>query len=918
MYTAAVLDTTNYLCFVYRPLRKDVMSPLHFDIDIKTVAKVKVDVQAYIELAKYVAKLIARERGHAVKFAIVCKHTGYFKKINKKDVFCTGCHMYFTNVLCHPDFAERIRRASRVHVPEILGHLNLQNSADDCFDLRLPNRSNGLMMIGAYKTNREGGQYRVSCSGTLEKKVFTNKTMSKVEFFKRFEPAMKELYDPIVASDRTKWVPLPAVVPPTVTLKRPQIPVRNGEVVFGGPQTHNCEINLQAAVAATKGKRPDKEYAQLMMYLASLRYDPSQAARILDPVWDPSGQFPNETRNLIRKYSDGRAIQVTRGSWQRWITNNATQEYDLRVIFPQKKFKYHNESQQFNQPDRVWGHDELNEFFTQVYSFVWGGGKTEFIWREQRKKRFGTKYYTTENVVISDNPPFGSPLTDKLILVSPTLKELVKGLKKLTTQRGRKGNQEQQLGSLNRIVDAKKLLKMYTTLPKDKQYKTVQKFLGEDAPEACEKNIGSLFLKCKQRGLIKQRYHSYTIEPFLTVDRTPSDVLNIFQPFELQRFSQPGEADVKNSHVWRWLKTAWADNDEYKLQWLLCYFASKLQFPWRKVCKFLTCFARLCGCGKTSVRGFTTALYGADKVLFCDTVDDYMSNENSEQKSKLFVIIDDIESCSKKMSLALKSKISNTTFRYKELYKNKITLPDYVDLICTSNSRNPKYLDSDNRRDELVVCNTSLQNISEKMHKFWDKFYAELDDPVLMGKWFHYLSNFDITMNVGSQNCRFDQQALQKHKLLSMKVVHRFVVKFFSDPECFERSCTHTKDVENWFDHVRFETPDGVKTCYISKQRLFDYFTSWKRSAGLKLDTKMSTFCDDLAEIGLVRNRKTLGVRKLTCFTFALPYVRKSLKGFYKVDEIKLPWNWVDEEEFVEYQKNAFRFRTLQKSAWMR
>jgi hypothetical protein len=745
--------------------------------------------------------------------------------------------------------------------------------------------------------------------------------MSKVEFFERFEPAMKELYDPIFSADRTKWLPLQVVapVPTVVTLKRqprqPQQPVRNGEVVFGGPEN----LNLEAYLDASKGSIPNGEwYPRLMASLTRLGMDANYASRLLNPAWDPQGLYGNESRDYIRRYENCReSMGAGIGSLKFWLTQNATQKYDERVVFPQKRFKYHNESQQFNEPDKIWGHDELNEFFTQVYSFVWGGGKTEFIWREQRKKRFGKKYYTTETVVISDNPPFGSAVTDKLILVSPTLKELVKELKKITTQKTRKGNQEEQLGSLNRVVKAKQLFKTYKTLPKDKQYTNIHKFLGDDAPEPQERPIGSLFLKCKQRGLIKQRYHSYTIEPFLTVDRTPSDVLNIFQPFELQRFSQPGEKDVRNSNIWKWLKIAWSDNDERKMQWLLCYFASKLQFPWRKVCKFLTCFARLCGCGKTSVRGFTTALYGADKVLFCDTVDDYMSNENSEQKSKLFVIIDDIETCSKKMSLALKSKISNTTFRYKELYKNKVTLPDYVDLICTSNSRNPKFIDSDNRRDELIVCNTSLQNNTAEMKKFWDKFYVELDDPVLMGKWFHFLSNYDITLDVGSQGCRFDLLALQKHKLNSMKVVHRFVVKFFSDPECFERSCTHNKDVENWFDHVRFETPDGVKTCYISKQRLFDYFQSWKKSAGLKLDTKMSTFCEDLAEIGLVRNRKTLGTRKLTCFAFATAYVRRSIKAFYKVDEIKLPWNWADEEEFAEYQKNKFRFRTIQNSSWM-
>jgi hypothetical protein len=78
----------------------------------------------------------------------------------------------------------------------------------------------------------------------------------------------------------------------------------------------------------------------------------------------------------------------------------------------------------------------------------------------------------------------------------------------------------------------------------------------------------------------------------------------------------------------------------------------------------------------------------------------------------------------------------------------------------------------------------------------------------------------------------------------------------------------------------------------------------------------MSTFCEDLAEIGIRRTRKILGTRKLTCFSFAQAYIRKSLKTFYKVDEIKLPWNWIDDEEFAEYQKNKFRFRTLPNSGW--
>jgi hypothetical protein len=893
------------LCFVYKPLREDLPSPLHFDIDVKTKNEIPVDVDAFVNLAKEVAKIIAAKRPGPVRFTVVCKPNGYYKKRKKeKDiVYATGSHFYFENTICDPVFAEDIRQVGMRHVPNILGHLNLINSVDDVFDARIPSlRANGLMLLNSFKPKKEGGVYRAVYTGVFQDGEFTK--MQKTS-------TMEELYAPIFAVDR-KTLPAPPVIeaPPEIRKTPPREPVRNGEVVVGAPD----EFNLGEFCKATEGWVPNNtQYVELCMFLAGIGYDPFAAQRLLNSAWCPPPDKLNETSRIIRQYGDGRPITCTRGTAQFLLTSHASKEYDLRVIFPQK-YKFHNESHMFDVADKKWNMNEINEFFTQVYSFCWGGGRTEFIWREQRKKRFGKMYYTTETVVISDNPPFGCAVTDKLILVTPELKELVKELKKLSTQKTQKCNQEDPLGSLNRVLDAKKLLKTYRKLPQDKQYQTLLAFLGEDVPEACERSLGTLFLNCKQRGQIKQQYHSYTVEPFLKVDRTPDDVLNIFQPFELQRFSKPGEADVKSSNVWKWLKTAWAGNDEYKMRWLLCYFASKLQFPWRKVCKFLTCFARLCGCGKTSVRGFTTAVYGTDKVLFCDTVDDYMSNENSEQKSKLFVIIDDIESCSKKMSLALKSKISNTTFRYKELYKNKVTLPDYVDLICTSNARSPKFIDSDNRRDELIVCNTSLQNVTEEMNKFWVQFYAELEDPVLMGKWFHFLSNYDITLNVGSQKCRFDLQVLQKHKLSSMKVVHRFVMKFFSDPECFERSCTHRKDIDNWFDHVRFETPDGVKTCYISKQRSFDYFQSWKKSAGLKLDTKMSTFCEDLAEIGLSRNRKMLGARKLTCFSFAKPYVRKSLKAFYKVDDINLPWNWVDDAEFTEYQKNKFRFRTVHNS----
>jgi hypothetical protein len=550
---------------------------------------------------------------------------------------------------------------------------------------------------------------------------------------------------------------------------------------------------------------------------------------------------------------------------------------------------------------KVWYWEQLVDFFSQVYSFTWGDGKTEFVYREQRTKRFGRKFYTTESVVITPEMPFSSAKTDKLIGMYPTISDLRDALEKVTkTKVSRK-----ELGALKRVLEAEKLLER-DDVPRDE----LVRFLGKDVPKNKEKSLGDLFCLAKQRGLIKSKYHSYTVEPFLYEDPTPPSVLNIFSPFELHQFASENDKWVRKSPQWKWLWVCWANEEEYKMKYLLDYFATKLQQPARKVCKFLTAFARLTGVGKTTVRPFTEAIYGKDKVMFCDEITDYLAHENSEQKGKLFIVIDDIESATKKQSLALKSKISSHTFKYKKLYQDRVTLPDYCDLIATSNSKTPKFVDSDNRRDELVVCNTSLQNNTPEMNKFWKHFYETLEDPTLMGHWFHFLAHRRITLDVRSQDCRFDLQTLQKHKLKSMSVVHRFIVKWPEDPEFLERCCPPRTPAADWFAKVRFMKVDGVPSLFVQKQRLFDYFQHWKKDTGVRLDCKMSTFYDGLAELSLTTTRKEVGLHRLTGVLFRAPMLRQSLKAFYNaVTDINLPWNWLRKEEYEAYEKGTFRFR---------
>ena len=225
--------------------------------------------------------------------------------------------------------------------------------------------------------------------------------------------------------------------------------------------------------------------------------------------------------------------RVGKGSIVRMLRNFHV-AFDTSKLFPGKIYKYHNESSMFDLPGKVWKRAEIQAFFSQVYAHTWGGGCTEFIYKEKRQRRFGNDYYTTVNTIIT-GMPFATRETDKLILIEPdkpTEAQLQRAMNKIVKQKIPRSNQEQQLAALTRVNQAKELLNSGTP-------QQLIDFLGDDfhMPEPKEVSLGSLFLKTKQRGLLPRRYHSYTIEPFLYEDKTPSEIVNIFPGFEMMRFA---------------------------------------------------------------------------------------------------------------------------------------------------------------------------------------------------------------------------------------------------------------------------------------------------------------------------------------------------------------------------------------------
>ena len=892
-----------FTSLVFRPPRIS-KQPFMVDLDFQTQKIIQLPLELIIEFGKRVAKKLQAELNQAITFIVVTKPKGYFKVLNKINVFKSGGHLYFNNVRVDKPTAIRLRSFCVGLIGEIFAGIDYTNSDEDVVDNRIPFRQNGLMMIGDYKPfGFCGGRYSIRYTASLINGNFTEDFLTEERFLDEYRRYLPLIYSFVF--EKPEWEPkvLKKKVTPVLEEKVQEEEKVKKMVLAKTKKKDTFNLNLFLEVTAGWTPRED-EYKQICMFLENQGMDPTWCNEQCNRAWGYSTQ---ETSGIMKRYNGD---MVTRASIIRLLFLYGKKTWEETEMFPGKCYQFHNESRMFDDHSIIWNIDEVIRFCTDVYGVTWGDGETEFIYREKVFRRMGHSHYTVINTVISPNIPFSNPKNDKLIRVEPTLETIKKLLLKFSKKNSPTVKQADSIETVqekhnlrDKILRAKALQKTLKQLDSDTiAYKKIKLFLADDFPEPQEKSLSYIFTKAKQRGAKFRLYHSYVVEPFLWENTACKDKCNIFPGFNMKRFAKEG--NVRNTRFWKFLWIAWANEDEYRMEWILVYFASKLQFPARKIKKFLIAFCRNTGCGKTSIRAFLECIFDVEKILFCDSIEELKKEENSEFLNKMFCITDDIEKCKRSLADSLKSLITSETFKYKKLYKDKVTLPSYLDLIATSNSRNPVFIGDDNRRTELITINPSLKGDKE----FWDGFYRDTKDPKIAGMWFHFLAHKELTLDVYSENCRFDKALLQKHKCFSMKLVHRFVVEFFQDPECFERACPNSRFSFKWFSKIRFLVEDNIKTVFIERMRIFQYFQSWRKTTGQRLDCKLRTFVDDLKEIGITIRRRMVEKQKLSGFDFRSEYISRAIRSFYKLDSLQLVWCWWKECEFEKYAKKEWMF----------
>ena len=183
-----------HTAFVFRP-PKTRRQPFLLDLDFQTEQTIPLPLELYKAYARVLATELQRKLEIPIAYIIVTKQTGYFKLINKQNVYKTGCHLYFVNALVDLAVARELRSFAVKAVRPIFGTLSYCNGDDDVVDFRIPGRKNGLMFINDYKPGGCGGQYKIRVAASLIEGRFLVDDIDDEKFETEFHQYMPLIYN---------------------------------------------------------------------------------------------------------------------------------------------------------------------------------------------------------------------------------------------------------------------------------------------------------------------------------------------------------------------------------------------------------------------------------------------------------------------------------------------------------------------------------------------------------------------------------------------------------------------------------------------------------------------------------------------------------------------------------------------------
>jgi len=257
----------------------------------------------------------------------------------------------------------------------------------------------------------------------------------------------------------------------------------------------------------------------------------------------------------------------------------------------------------------------------------------------------------------------------------------------------------------------------------------------------------------------------YTYNYYPNPSLCPSNCYNIWKPFPILKTQLNTKVDT--SKIYAFIYTLLGECAEYVLNW----FAHIVQKPERKTEVCILLYGSQ-GCGKSTIGEYILRkIIGLDKMIITSKADKMFGRFVNTQGKLLAVLNEASGKDTFNICDILKDAITCTTTEQEKKGIDVITITDYTNYVFTTNNINSVKVPEDDRRFMPIEINNVLKNNVS----YFKELYADLDNDLIMRKFYEELMNRDLS------NFNPSRDRIETELMIDMKSMNKNCIKDFID-----------------------------------------------------------------------------------------------------------------------------------------
>lgn len=244
----------------------------------------------------------------------------------------------------------------------------------------------------------------------------------------------------------------------------------------------------------------------------------------------------------------------------------------------------------------------------------------------------------------------------------------------------------------------------------------------------------------------------------------PANCKNLWKPFPILKV--PLDTSANTSKIYSFINTLLGECAEYVLNW----FAHVVQYPAQKTGVCILLYGEQ-GCGKSTIGEYLLRkIIGLDKMIITSKADK-MFGKFVNSQGKLLAVLNE---CSGKDTFnicdILKDAITMTTTEQEKKGIDAVAVTDYTNFIFTTNNINSVKIEEGDRRFMPIEINPELKNNVS----YFKELYADLDNDVIMRKFYEELMNRDLS-NFAASKDRIITELMKDMKSMNKNCIKQFI-----------------------------------------------------------------------------------------------------------------------------------------------